>query len=212
LALADGEPQQAIDDSAQAVASWSKEHWHLQHLFAQMAAARAELYQGMGGAAWQRLTTCWPRFTASMQHLLQNKRMFMLDLRGRAGAMAILSGELPSSELYRVERDAKQLENEKTPWAAAYALALRAAIALIRQQTASAIQLYQQVVLAFDDRQMPLHGAATRMRLGLLTADDALVQKGTEALQKLGVKEPYAFANALVAGPVLRAPATQAAS
>ncbi len=203
LTLADHEPKKAITDSANAVASWSKKHWHLQHLFAEMAAARAELYQGQGGAAFERLNACWPKFTSNMQHLLQNKRMFMVDLRGRSGAMAILSGELPASELHRIIRDAKQLEREKTPWASAYAMGLRAAIALIQKQSARAISYYELALVAFENMRMPLHAAATRIQLGTLKNDLTIIDIGMAALIKLGIKEPKSFSATLVAGPVL---------
>ena len=203
LALADGDPVRAEKDSADAVASWSKEHWHLQHLFARMAAARAALYQGQGGKAWEMLNECWPRFTSAMQHLLQNKRMFMTDLRGQAGIMAILNGELPSSELPRVERDVRKLEGEKTPWAEAYAFSLRAGIALINKQPDRAASYYKKAIDAFELRHMPLHVAAARIRLGQLTKDETLIDSGMSALIKLGVKEPARFASAIIAGPAV---------
>jgi eukaryotic-like serine/threonine-protein kinase len=201
LALADGEPNRAVSDSHAAVESWSKKHWHLQHLFARMAAVRAALYDGESRQAWDLINECWPRYQASMQNLLQNKRMFMHDLRAQAGVMCLIKGELPVNETWRIERDIKQLENEKTRWAHAYALGHRAGLAYARQRPDIAAEFYAQARAAFQEQQMPLHEAAALIRLGTTTNQADHLTQGSRALEKLGVREPLKFAAMLLAGP-----------
>jgi eukaryotic-like serine/threonine-protein kinase len=201
LAFADGEPELAVSDSNAAVESWSKKHWHLQHLFARMAAVRAALYRGEGRQAWDLINECWPRYQSSMQNLLQNKRMFMHDLRAQAGIMSLLQGTLSERDVWRIEKDIQQLAREKMPWADAYVLGHRAGLAYARQRPDMAAQLYEQARVAFHERRMPLHEAAALIRLGTATQQVDKIAEGSSALEKLGVREPLKFAAMLIAGP-----------
>jgi eukaryotic-like serine/threonine-protein kinase len=204
LTLADGEPERARQESADAVAKWSKKHWHLQHLFDRMTDARVALYQGDGARAADLMDSGWPRFTATMQNLLQTKRMFMHGLRGQAVIMAVLQGKRPLSALKIAEADAKRLSKEGTAWATSYATHLRAALHLARGNTNAAIADYRASVAAFDALGMPLHAAAARIRLGQAANDDAERHAGIATLNALGVKEPERYAATLVAGPAAK--------
>ena len=200
LTLADGEPERARQESADAVAKWSKKHWHLQHLFDRMTDARVALYQGDGARAADLMESGWPRFTATMQNLLQTKRMFMHGLRGQAVIMAVMQGKRPVSSLKIADADAKRLRKEGTAWATSYAIHLSAALNLARGNTNAAIVDYRTSVAAFDALNMPLHAAAARIRLGQAANDDAELHAGIAALNALGVKEPERYAATLVAG------------
>ncbi len=204
LTLADGEPERARQESADAVAKWSKKHWHLQHLFDRMTDARVALYQGDGARAADLMESGWPRFTATMQNLLQTKRMFMHGLRGQAVIMAVLQGKRPLSALKVADADAKRLSKEGTAWATSYALHLRAALHLARGNTKAAIADYRASIAAFAALNMPLHAAAARIRLGQAANDDTECHAGIAALNALGVKEPERYAATLVAGPAAK--------
>jgi hypothetical protein len=146
----------------------------------------------------------WPRFTATMQNLLQTKRMFMHGLRGQAVIMAVLQGKRPLSALKVADADAKRLSKEGTAWATSYAMHLRAALHLARGNTNSAIADYRASMAAFTALNMPLHAAAARIRLGQAANDDAERHAGIAALNALGVKEPERYAATLVAGPAAK--------
>ncbi len=201
LTLADGEPERARRESAEAVAKWSKKHWHLQHLFDRMADARVALYQGDGARAAALMDEGWPRYQATMQNLLQTKRMFMHGLRAQAVIMAVLQGARDQHALSVAASDAKRLGKEGTAWASAYATHLQAALHLARGNREAAITGYRASVTAFDALRMPLHGAAARIRLGQVAGDAAELANGIAALSALGVKEPERYAATLIAGP-----------
>jgi serine/threonine protein kinase len=203
LTLADGEPDRARRDSAEAVAKWSKKHWHLQHLFDRMTDTRVALYQGDGGRAADLIDDGFPRYKSSMQNLLQVKRMFMHGLRGQAVIMAVMQGKRDRSALKVADADAKRLSREGTAWAASYATHVRAALHLARGNTAAAIEGYRASIDAFQLLKMPLHAAAARIRLGRTANDERSLREGISALTALGVKEPERYAATLVAGPAV---------
>jgi len=201
LTLADGEPERARSESAEAVAKWSKKHWHLQHLFDRMTDARVSLYQGDGARAADLMDESWPRYKSTMQNLLQTKRMFMHGLRAQAVIMAVMQGKRDPSALTVAEADAKRLSKEGTAWAASYATHLRAAMHLARGNTTAAADGYRASIVAFDTLRMPLHAAAARIRLGQTANDERARADGIAALSALGVKEPERYAATLIAGP-----------
>ena len=201
LTLADGEPERARRESAEAVAKWSKNHWHLQHLFDRMADARVSLYQGDGARAANLMDEGWPRYTATMQNLLQTKRMFMHGLRAQALIMAVLQGSRPPRALKVAAADARRLAREGTAWAASYATHLRAALLLAHGDSEGAAAGYRASVTAFEALRMPLHSAAARIRLGQVGKEPREFAAGIAALHALGVKEPERYAATLIAGP-----------
>jgi hypothetical protein len=203
LTLADGEPERARRESAEAVAQWSKKHWHLQHLFDRMADVRVALYQGDGARAADLIDDGFPKYTKSMQNLLQVKRMFMHALRGQAVIMAVMQGRRDVATLAVADQDAKRLSKEGTAWAASYATHLRAALHLARGDTNAASDGYHASAEAFDRLKMPLHAAAARIRLGRTANDERALKDGITALTALGVKEPERYAATLVAGPAV---------
>ena len=201
LTLADGEPERARRESAEAVAQWSKKHWHLQHLFDRMTDARVALYQGDGARAADLIDDGFPKYKSTMQNLLQVKRMFMHGLRAQSVIMAVMQGRRDASALKVADADAKRLGKEGTAWAASYATHLRAALHLARGKVGAACEGYRASITAFDQLKMPLHAAAARIRLGRTANDDSALNEGIAALTALGVKEPERYAATLVAGP-----------
>ncbi|HEX3132345.1 MAG TPA: AAA family ATPase [Planctomycetota bacterium] len=201
LTLADNNPERTRRESAEAVAKWSKKHWHLQHLFDRMADARVSLYQGDGARAADLIDDGFPRYKSTMQNLLQVKRMFMHGLRAQAVIMAVMQGKRDASALAVADADAKRLSKEGTAWAASYATHLRAALHLARGNAAAAADGYRATIVAFDKLRMPLHAAAARIRLGQTANDDRARADGVAALTALGVKEPERYAATLIAGP-----------
>lgn len=203
LTLADGDPERARRESADAVAQWSKKHWHLQHLFDRMADARVALYQGDGARAADLIDDGFPKYKSTMQNLLQVKRMFMHGLRAQAVIMAVMQGKRDVSALKVADADAKRLSKEGTAWATSYATHLRAALHLARGDANAAADGYRASITAFDQLKMPLHAAAARIRLGQAAKDERAHADGMAALSALGVKEPERYAATLVAGPAI---------
>jgi hypothetical protein len=83
LTLADGEPERARQESADAVAKWSKKHWHLQHLFDRMTDARVALYQGDGARAADLMDSGWPRRPCMNMRLVCRRFCMVAVKRGQ---------------------------------------------------------------------------------------------------------------------------------
>jgi tetratricopeptide (TPR) repeat protein len=203
LTLLDGDPERARSESAQAVAQWSRQHWHLQHLFDLMTRARTLLYDGDGLGALQALERDWPRYRSSMQNRLQLKRMFMHGLRAQAVVMACVQGTIPATRIREAASYARKLEDEGTRWASAYAASVRAAILVLDMHREQAQTAYRAVADEFHEAGMVVHAAAARRRAAELMkgefAAEAL-RAADHELRQLGAADPARFAAACVAG------------
>ncbi len=203
LALLDGDPARARAESAQAVGQWSREHWHLQHLFDLMTRARTLLYEGDGAAALQALERDWPRYRATMQDRLQLKRMFMHGLRAQAVVMACAQGTVKASRVREAALYARKLEGEGTRWAAAYGASVRAAILALGQGRAQARDAYLAVAADFHELGLVVHAGAARRRAAELAVGAqaaAELEAADEQLRALGASDPARFSAAYVAG------------
>jgi tetratricopeptide (TPR) repeat protein len=203
LALLDGDPERARRDSAHAVSQWSREHWHLQHLFDLMTRARTLLYDGDGLGALQALERDWPRYRASMQDRLQLKRMFMHGLRAQAVVMACAQGTVPPSRVREAVLYARKLAAEGTRWASAYGASVSAAILALGNQREQARAAYLAVAKDFQELGLVVHAAASRRRAAELAAGaDAAsaVSAADDGLRALGASDPARFSAAYVAG------------
>jgi hypothetical protein len=203
LALLDGDPERARRDSAQAVGQWSREHWHLQHLFDLMTRARTLLYDGDGAAALAALERDWPRYHATMQDRLQLKRMFMHGLRAQAVVMACAQGTVPPARVREAALYARKLEGEGTRWASAYGASVRAAILALGKRREQARAAYLAVATEFQELGLVVHAGAARRRAAELVegaqAASAL-RAADDELRALGARDPARFTAAYVAG------------
>jgi serine/threonine protein kinase len=189
LHLVDGRPDVAVQEAITEVARWSRQHWHLQHLFARFAEVRAALYLGDGQLALHLLDDAYPRFRSSLQARLQGKRIFFQALRGQAALCAWRQNASEAKRCDRVVRDAiRRLERERHPWATVHVLALRAGWQACLG--GDAIGGWHQAEAAFAAQGMPLYAAACRLRGGQA--------KAAEELQAQGVRDPERFAWMLV--------------
>src|SRR5262249_23650167 len=67
--LADDEPERARRELRQVMDEWSQQGFHVQHMNRLFDEVQIDLYQGEGGAAWERVTGQWPALARS--HLLR---------------------------------------------------------------------------------------------------------------------------------------------
>ncbi len=165
--LAADEPERARTELADAMAQWSQQGFHVQHLNRLTDEVQIDLYQGDGVAAWQRLADNWP--TLARSHLLrvQQMRIVMTDLRARC-ALALAGGKDFASWLRTAERGVHSLRREKLPWSEALANLLDAAIAFRRGEGNRSRQLLATAADSLTACDMHLPAAVARRRLGQL--------------------------------------------
>jgi hypothetical protein len=131
-----------------------------------------DLYEGQPRQAWQRLQQSWPALERSQLLRVQQVRIFMTHLRGRA-ALA-LSAVDPDPALVRSAlRDARALWREQADWSQALSRLLEAGAASL--QGASPAPLLRDAINLCNKTGMRLFAEAARWHL-------ARVDEGSRAL------------------------------
>ncbi len=191
--LARGEPARARMEADAAIERWSRQHWHLQHLFAAFARARADLYEGRAAQALEELGRLRPRMRASFQHKLQIKRVFALHLeaccRAQLGTQASALVKLASA-----------MGAERLGWADGHAAAARAAAAAITGDMPEGGALYRVAAGHYAASGMDLHAWAARWRAADCERATSAGLACARELNALGVSEPERLRDLLVPG------------
>jgi hypothetical protein len=136
------------------------------HVQCFLAEGQFQLYFGSGEGAWECCQRYWPALERSLFIRLQIVRILTLELRGRCALAAALRCPTPASLLRSANQAATRLERERTPWATAHALLLRAGIAAFRGDLTGAVRLLEGAACGFDAVDMALYAAVARRRLG----------------------------------------------
>jgi hypothetical protein len=181
------------------LASWAQGGFHFQHLCALFTAVAADLYEGLAGAAVERVESAWRDIERSLLLRVQFFRLDLWALRGRA-ALAAAGRDGAALHVRRVEHAIARIERERMAWAMGHALALRAGLARLRGDPALACGLLERAEQAFAAAAMTAHAAACELqRGGLLGGAGADVHAcGAARLAGEGVRRPDRFAATLV--------------
>jgi hypothetical protein len=190
--------QREVDAAMQ---GWSCQDWHLQHLFAAMAAIRIALYRGDGAGARRLAEQAWPRFTRSLQSRLQVERVAMLCLRSQAVIMAHATTPATSADITGILDDIRQLEREGTALARTQAVAVRAALLAVQGHGAAAAAAHGDAAARYDGLGMPLHALACRRRAAEIAGDPVALEEADRELDRSGVRAPARLVAVLAAGP-----------
>jgi hypothetical protein len=158
VSLAADEPARAREDLRQLMDRWSQQGYHVQHMNRLYDETQIDLYEGNGAAAWERLAQQWPILEQSHLLRVQQVRIFMGHLRGRA---ALASG-CPDE----AGREAQKLAREGAPWASALGRLLQAGVAAAHGDLAESASLLRDGADRCDGAAMHLFAAAARRRLG----------------------------------------------
>jgi len=212
LHFAAGKPELARAETSAAIDAWSREHWHLQHLFAAFAHCRADLYGGDAQTALTSLVTIRKRMATSFQNKLQIKRVFEIHLHTCALAMAAHHTGSPRKLIAKLRSEGRRLAAEGLTWASAHAQAAEAAAFSAEGRTAEAVAGYVRAADAYQALGMQLHHLAARRRaaeVGFQREPSpervAALQAAEQQLLDVGVAEPARLVAMLVPGaaPVL---------
>jgi predicted Ser/Thr protein kinase len=171
LRLAADEAERARAELAEVMGRWSQKGFHVQHMNRLFDESQIDLYEGNGPGAWQRLTERWPLLERSHLLRVQQVRIFVRHIRGRAALAAAEATRRP--ELLRVaERDAGALRREGAPWARALAQLLYAGVAVSGGQQQRGVELLRDGARQCEAAGMHLFAAAARQRLASLVEGD----------------------------------------
>jgi tetratricopeptide (TPR) repeat protein len=210
LAVEGSEPTLARVNEA--IASWSKRGFHLEHFFAFMACAEALAYGGRAAEAHALIESNWPALQRSMlPFIVQAVRVRSYQVRAR---MALRAAEASEGEAFArllsdAERCARRLDREKTSaLASPFAALIRAGLASTRRRgEALTASLLREAIAGFDALEMALYAAAARRRLGEVVGGDegrALVRGADAWMKSESVGEPERMTVLLAPGFVAR--------
>jgi hypothetical protein len=190
LALVSGRPDQAYAEVDEALARWSRQGFHLQHLNGVCSQALADLYVGKAARAAERFDGMWGAAHRSLLLRVQQIRVRAVHLRACT--------HLASGRLDDVRGAVTELEAEGAPWAKALALLLRAGVAERSGDRRGAAAAYRDAGAALDKADMALYAASARVGLGRVDPSDAGAEiAGARWMTEHGVVEPARFAGVL---------------
>jgi serine/threonine protein kinase/tetratricopeptide (TPR) repeat protein len=197
ISLADHDPAEAERALADAMTKWPGKGFHTQHAIALRARVQILLYQGEIAAAGELVATAWPLLKGSMLFRMQITRIQWLEFRARCALAAAVDSRNPAPLVRSAERDARLLDREKRPWASAYALFIRAGIAVRRGDALRAEELLTKAAASFEAVDMNLNTAVTRRRLGELIGGDSgrsLIEEADQWMVMQQIKNPARWA------------------
>jgi serine/threonine protein kinase/tetratricopeptide (TPR) repeat protein len=195
LWLAHDDPDGALRDVEDAMSRWSKRGFHLQHYYATIVRAEAQLYAGEATRALALLDEAWPALESSMLLRIQRLRIEAHALRGRV-ALATRT----ERGIALAARDARAIERERADWASGFAKLLRGGVAKHRGDAEGALTLLREAAREFRASEMSMLSAAAARRAGKILGGDegrAMIAKANERLGAQEVVDPGRFARAL---------------
>ena len=205
IRLAQDQPTKAREDLEQAIGSWSRQDFYLQHWYELLGQTEARLYADAPAGAWELLDSRWPLLKASLLLHVQSVRINSLHLRARSAiAAAARKGGAGESErfLRLAARDARSIEREAMPWGNALARQLRAGVAASRREPEVA-SLLEAAGRELDAADMALHATVARRCLGKLIGGEGgrrLVGDADVWMSGQGIQNPERMAAMLAPG------------
>jgi serine/threonine protein kinase/tetratricopeptide (TPR) repeat protein len=203
VALAADEPEQARRNVRDAMAEWSQRDYLLQHWQALRVEVDIDLYVGETASASARVVRALPALRKSFLLKGQYIRAVTADMRGRCAVASSLSAPRESTaRLAEAGRMARQLERERMPHAALWAVILRAGVASVQGKTDRAAECLRTAIELAGQLDMSLYALAARYQLGTLVGGEGreIAVEADEAMRAAGVVAPKRFAPVLVPG------------
>jgi hypothetical protein len=198
LRLAADQPARARGELAEMMARWSQQGFHVQHMNRLYDDAQIDLYEGDPRRAWERLQESWPVLLRSELLRVQQVRIFMTHLRGRA-ALALAAEQRADPRLLRSARqDARLLFRERAGWAQALARLLEAGVASRQGKPAAA--LLRDGADRCEAAHMRLYAAAARWHLAALEGTSQQREQAEAWMRGQEVVRPDRLATLLVPG------------
>lgn len=201
--LANDEVNNAKEELNQTIKRWSQSGFQMQHFWHLFGQMQTLLYAGEAHAAWQLITEKWPIVTKSFLLRIQSFYIQALHVRARSALALMAQSSSHTSLLKNIKHYAQLIEKENMPWGNAFALQIRANIALIEGEKQKAITLLTKAEENFDTVDMALYSTVLRRRRGELIGGDqgkTLVDNANIWMNNQQIKNPSAMADMLAPG------------
>ncbi|MHC4398880.1 MAG: hypothetical protein ACYTG0_04290, partial [Planctomycetota bacterium] len=143
---------------------------HFTELYAQI---QIDLYRGEAATAWERMSQAWPLLSQSLLLRIQLFRVMAHYGRARCALATSAGAEDPKPYLETAEQDRRQLKREREGWVRPLAELVGAALAAAGGDVSTTSARLKDAITHFTARDMELHAAIARRRLGELTGGDA---------------------------------------
>jgi hypothetical protein len=176
----------SIREAEDAISTWSRSGFHIQHLNSWFSSVQAELYRG-GGGARAALESRWAAYDESILPRVQQIRVRANHFRA---AVLLAEGGADAA----VEREARRLDGERVGWARALAQLVRAGVAA-RARRAGARADLERAVAQLETADLNLYAAAGRLQLG---GDEA--QRAERWMSEQHILQPRRMAAMLAPG------------
>jgi serine/threonine protein kinase len=200
--LAADDPDAARRAVRQVMDRWSLQGFHFQHYLEMFAENQTDLYIGNWASAWRRADERWPLMKSAFLLRIPFVKLEALHLIGRSAlAAAAASGDAALIE--RAERNAREIEKEKEPWALPFALALRAGALSLRGSRDQAADVLSLAVRGFEKWDLQLYAKAADHRRGTLTGGAGgagITATADEWIRARGVKNVPRLLDVLMPG------------
>lgn len=206
------EPEQAREELQRVMGRWSRQAFHSQHYYEMVARVEIALYQGEAIAAWQHLSAGWSSIVSSLMLRFQLTRIEALYLRARA-TVAAAADMVREPERYAARQvrallrqastDARRIARERMAWSTPLATLIQAAVASIRGQQQTALQLLEQAEAGFVSADMALYQQLARRCRGALLGGEAgssLVADAQRWIAEREVRKPERVALLMTPG------------
>jgi hypothetical protein len=191
--LADADPEGARRELQVIMSRWSRDGFHLQHVWELNSETLIDLYLGNGQAAIDRLRDRWPALKKSLFLRTQVPRAYALYLRAISAVSAARESGDPRPLLDVARRDVRHLRREGVRWASAVAELASAGVHAVSGNTTAAIRGYTVAADALDTVAMPTYATSARRRLGELLGGPRgrdLVAAADADLTRRGIRDP----------------------
>jgi tRNA A-37 threonylcarbamoyl transferase component Bud32/tetratricopeptide (TPR) repeat protein len=204
--LVSDDPDGARRDVGEAMSSWSKRGFHLEHYYELLALTNADLYAGDLPSARSRVETHWGELRRSLLLRVQAIRIQALVMRARV-ALATAETEAAPPARRRLLAGARGAHAgvvaARAAWAQPLAGLVLAAVERLEGNDAGSLTLLARVGSDFASVGMAAHEVVVRrMRGAVLGGDEgrALVASADEWLASQMVRAPARFAAMIAPG------------
>jgi hypothetical protein len=194
--LAKDDPEGVRRRIADAMAAWSPHAVHLQHYWATIGVALADIYAGRADRAVSRIDEDWPTFRSAMFLRILMVRLELTTIRAVANLALAQTDGAPKRALRAAARDAKRMQRSEVAAFRHIGTAIAAGVAATRGHRERARAMLADAIAGFDEVGMKMHAACARHRLG----DDS----AREWMTDNRVVDPDRFAKLFAPGPFER--------
>lgn len=187
-----------------AMARWSQQGFHLQHVYQLVARTRVALYRGDPASAHALHVAAAEKLGRSMLMRVQIVRLMVNDARARA---AVSLAGITSERRHELRREARKfagrLADEGVSYASLNAAIVRAGLASQEGDRAGTETYLREALRCAEEAHMKLYAAAMRWRLGELRGGDAgrtVVATARAEFEKEGVVDCERLASSFTPG------------